>query len=325
MSEQILITGGYGCIGAETAKWVIRNTDADVLVSSRSVSDERTERVFFDIDRDRLRTVAVDVQDRRQIEKLLDENEVDRVAHLAALQTPDCDANRDLGMQINLGGTQNLIEAMKSSRSPIKRFVFASSIAVYGPRADYPPGRVPMLVEPKPVNVYGAWKQAGEHLSRFFCVDTGIPTLSLRPGVLFGPGRDAGLTSTPTTAIKHVAKGQPYEIPFRSRQDYQYAPDVGAAFAHALIEPFDGYGIFTLPGKTADTQSIVSELHAAADDLGILDRFAITVGDDEVPFICDLQDDVFGAHFPRVVQTPLTQAIQDSLRVFLDQVERGWL
>lgn len=323
--KQVLITGGYGCIGAETAKWILRNTPAGVVICSRSVSPERSERVFHDIDLTRMTFIEADVTNQGGLERILREHQITHVAHMAALQTPDCNANRDAGLQINLAGTQNIIEAMKSSGSAIERYVFASSIAVYGPRNAYPAGPVPMLAEPQPVNVYGAWKLAGEQISKFYCEDTGVPTLCIRPGVLFGPGRDAGLTSSPTTAMKCVALGLPYAIPFCSRQDYLYAPDVGAAFAAALMHPFHGFGIFTLPSHTADTARIVAELRDAAAELDIADRCRITVGNEEVPFICDLDFQAFTDTFPTVPHTPLDQAVRSSLEVFLQQVRRGWL
>jgi nucleoside-diphosphate-sugar epimerase len=286
MAQQtVLITGGYGCIGAETAKWLIRNSPADVVVCSRAASAERSERVFHDVDRSRLTFIQADVSDQDHLEQILVDRNVTHVVHLAALQTPDCNAHRNLGLQINLAGTQNLIEAMKASGRPYARFVYASSVAVYGPRVAYPAGRVPMLAEPQPVNVYGAWKLAGEQISKFFGDDTGTPTISLRPGVLYGPGRDAGLTSSPTTAMKCVALGLPYQIPFRSRQDYLYAPDVGGAVGNAVLEPFDGYGVFTLPSRTLETSQIVEAMKEVAADLGIGEQFEITVGDEEVPFI----------------------------------------
>ena len=216
-TAKILVTGGYGCIGAETTKWLLRNTDAEVIVCSRTVDAERGERVFHRADRSRIEFVRADVTQRRELAAILADNEVTDVIHLAAFQSPDCNRFRDLGLQINLAGTQNLIEEMKERGCRLRRFIFASSIAVYGPRASYPQQRVPMTASPQPVNVYGAWKLAGESVARFFSEDTGISTISLRPGVLFGPGRDAGLTSTPTTAMKCIALGIPYEIPFRSR------------------------------------------------------------------------------------------------------------
>lgn len=323
--QTILITGGYGCIGAETAKWLLRSSDASVVICSRTVSDDRTEQVFHDVERDRVTAIKVDVTDQQVLQEVLLKQQVTHVVHLAALQTPDCNAYRNLGLQINVGGTLNLIEAMKASGLRLKRFVFASSIAVYGARASYPAGRVPMLAEPRPVNVYGAWKLAAEQLSRLFGEETGIPTLSLRPGVLFGPGRDAGLTSSPTTAMKQLALGRPYEIPFRSRQDYLFAPDVGAAFGNAVLEPFDGHGVFTLPSRTLTTAEVVASMRRAAADMGLADRFQITVGDQEVPFICDLDYEPFLQAFPNVRHTPPDEAVQKSLEVFLKHARLGWI
>ena len=329
-SDRILITGGYGCIGAETAKWLLHHTDGSIVICSRRVTPERSEQVFHEferpvLDRSRLTFVEADVTNQSNLLRILTDHGITHVIHMAALQTPDCNAHRNLGMQINLGGTQNLIEAMKASGLPLARYLFASSIAVYGPRASYPQARVPMLAEPNPVNVYGTWKLAGEQLSKFFREETGVPTISLRPGVLFGPGRDLGLTSTPTTAMKCVALGIPYEIPFRSRQDYQYSPDVGAAVGNAAMEDFEGYGVFTLPGHTVDTTEIVESLRRAAADLGIESQFKIKIGKEEVPFICDLEYEAFQEAFPNVPRTPLDQAVRQSLEVFVDQAERGSL
>ena len=324
-NECFLVTGGLGCIGAETTKWLLKNTTGKVVVCGRDVNLQRVDRVFHDVDTTNLKVIAVDITNQPLLSNTIEKEEISHVIHLAALQTPDCNQHRDRGMQINLGGTQNLIEAMKCHDAQFKRFVFASSIAVYGPRAFYPDGRVPIDAAPHPVNVYGAWKLAGENITRIFSEETGIDSLSLRPGVLFGPGRDAGLTSTPTTALKSVALDIPYEIPFQNRQDYLYAPDVGAAFAHATTELFSGYAEFTLPSHTVDTSHFVSAITEAAEAIGIESQCNITVGKQTVPFICDLAYDTFHNAFPNVPHTPLSNAVQSSLRTFLQQLDKGWL
>jgi hypothetical protein len=70
---------------------------------------------------------------------------------------------------------------------------------------------------------------------------------------------------------------------------------------------------------------MVAALRRAADDLNLANQFAITIGSQEVPFICDLDYSAFSATFPRVPHTELDQALRESLTVFLDQVRRGWL
>ena len=324
-SERILVTGGFGCIGTQVVKWLLSNTDATLIVGAREVSTERINRLFGDSPSSRLSCVRLDVRDLSQIEKVLQTNEVTRIVHLAALQTPDCNANRDLGLQINLAGTQNLIEAVKRCRPTLRRFVFASSVAVYGPRRSYPGPKVPMLAEPAPVNVYGAWKLAGEQITRFLFQETGIPSLCIRPGVLFGPGRDAGLTAAPTTAMKNVALRKSYEIPFKSRQDYLYSLDVGAAFGNALMAPYSEYGVFTLPSHTVDTRKFLETLHQAAAELGCVEDVQISIGDAEVPFICDLEFEPFLNAFPATPHTPLLTAVKESVIYFRQQAASGWL
>jgi hypothetical protein len=125
--------------------------------------------------------------------------------------------------------------------------------------------------------------------------------------------------------MKCLALGLPFEIPFRSRQDYQYAPDVGGAVGSAVLEPFDGYGVFTLPSRTLDTEEIVELLRQVAGNLGIAEQFMITVAEEEVPFICDLDFEPFTATFPNVPHTALDQALRESLKIFLEQTLRGWL
>ena len=324
-SSHVLVTGGTGCIGTQTVKWLLANTRATVVVGSREVSRQQTRDLFEEDDCTRLKSIRIDIRNQRQLEEALTSHAITHVIHLAAMQTPDCNADRDLGLQVNLAGTQNLIEAIKACRPSLHRFVFASSIAVYGPRHSYPGLKVPMLAEPAPVNVYGTWKLAGEHLSRLFCLETGIPTVSIRPGVLFGPGRDAGLTAATTTAMKCVALERAYEIPFRSRQDYLYALDVGAAFGNAAMAPFRGYGLFTLPSHTVDTAEIIALIRRAASETGLDANFAITAGTAEVPFICDLQYGPFLLAFPETPHTPLAMAIQDSLKFFRMQRDRDGL
>lgn len=324
-SEQILVTGGFGCIGVQVVKWLLSNTDATVIVGAREVTAERIRRLFGVSPSSRLSCARLDVRDAVEVEDVLQANEVTRVVHLAALQTPDCNANRDLGLQINLAGTQNLIEAVKKCRPSLRRFVFASSVAVYGPRRSYPGPKVAMLAEPAPVNVYGAWKLAGEQITRFLFQETGIPSLCIRPGVLFGPGRDAGLTAAPTTAVKQVALRRPYEIPFKSRQDYLYSSDVGAAFGNALMSPFSEYGVFTLPSHTVDTREFVEALNQAAAELGCSKDVQISIGDAEVPFICDLEFEPFLKAFPSTPHTPLLTAVRESLVFFREQEKAGWL
>jgi len=321
----VLITGGYGCIGAETTKWFLKNTDASVVIASRSVSAGRTNRVFDGYELDRLTAVSLDVSQPEAIVDLLVRHAFTHVIHLAALQTPDCNANPDLGLQVNLAGTQHLLEALKRSGRDLQRFVFASSIAVYGPRPLYPSGTVPSDSGLAPSGPYGIWKLAGEHLSRLFHEQTGVPTICLRPAVLYGPGRDIGLTSSPTTAMKHVVQRLPYEIPFWSTQDYQFAPDVGAATAISASEKFEGFGTYTMPSHTLSSQQMADVICEVAEQVEGLAGAEVSVGEQSVPFICDLEYESFLKRFPNTPHSSIRDGVLQTLSTFLRQHQKGWL
>ena len=325
MGSKVLVTGGYGCIGAETVKWLLENTPLEIVIASRTVSAERTARAFYGLDHDRLQAVSLDISKAEQVNELFSAHDFSHVIHLAAFQTPDCNAHRDRGLQINLAGTQHLIEAIKQSSKSIERFVFASSIAVYGPRSQYPPGVVSSESEPSPGAPYGIWKLAGEQLSRVFHQETGVPTICLRPAVLYGPGRDLGLTSSPTTAMKHVVLGTPYKIPFCSRQDFQFAPDVGATTGMIATESFDGFGVYTLPSHCLSIERMVEKMRDVAEHIQGIEPPQISVGDEEVPFICDLESQKILDRFPSIPQTSIDDGIRRTLETFCLQHKLGWL
>ena len=50
-----------------------------------------------------------------------------------------------------------------------------------------------------------------------------MPSIGIRPGVVYGVGRDQGMTSKTTLAILAAALGREYEVPFRGSVSYLYA------------------------------------------------------------------------------------------------------
>ncbi|PYS95679.1 MAG: epimerase, partial [Acidobacteria bacterium] len=57
--------------------------------------------------------------------------------------------------------------------------------------------------------------------------------MGLRPLTVYGVGRDFGLTSDPTKAMKAAVVGRPFRIRFGGRTDFQYVADTADAFIRA--------------------------------------------------------------------------------------------
>jgi len=84
---------------------------------------------------------------------------------------------------------------------------YASSAAVYS-RSD--PSPAPEAGGTAPGTLYGVSKLADEGMARIYATDSGLPSIGMRPYVVYGPGRDQGMTAGPTEAMRAAARGEPY-------------------------------------------------------------------------------------------------------------------
>lgn len=121
---------------------------------------------------------------------------VDAVFHLASIPGGAAEKNYELGRQVNLDATLGLLEDLREVRTSdgsAPRFVFASTIAVYG---EHLPPVVDEATLPNPGLSYGAHKLAGEYLVADASRKGWVQGCSLRlPGVVARPGEGTGMLS----------------------------------------------------------------------------------------------------------------------------------
>jgi UDP-glucuronate 4-epimerase len=94
-----------------------------------------------------------------------------------------------------------------------------------------------------------------------------VPSIGLRLYVVYGPGRDQGITSTPTQAMAAAARGEGFEITFGGVAQYDYAPDVGRAFVVAGRAVSEGAAVYNFPGVVAPMKDVVAAIEAAAPEV----------------------------------------------------------
>ena len=170
------------------------------------------------------------------MERALDESGATHVIHLAAMLIPLAKADPPRGAHVNVVGTVNVLEGARR-RERVRGLSYASSAAVYGPDA---PTRVAEDAPPSPATHYGVHKLANEGAARIYWADDGVPSLGLRPYVVYGAGRDQGITAEPTLAMAAAARGEPYHIGFGGRVQMHYAPDAARAFIEAARRSEEG-------------------------------------------------------------------------------------
>ncbi len=331
--HKIFITGGTGCIGSVTIYKLLQSAEVEKIVIATRSNNAAPLKLWLGEDLDpRLNFVTLDVSNYSEIERVLLQVNPTHIIHLGAYQSPDCSRDHIGGMEINTGGTMALFDAAEKLQN-LKRFVFASSGAVYGMRSTYPQEIIPEDVPLAPPNHYGIWKLAGEHLARFFYDNTKVPTVCLRINTTYGKGRDKGKTSAPTNALKAIAMGSvsgelmPFEMPYQGKENYHFVEDVGAQFAAVTLQSYDGFGAFNIQGETIPIKSFLELAAYQAKELGMGDFASLSTVNSAPPnlFICDLDHKKIASTFSNLPLTDISEGIRKSLLEFREMAEKGTL
>ena len=241
-----LITGGGGFLGA----WVIR----------RLSSSGGKVRVL-DVHRDRRRLAEIagaevarevewHVGDIAEFETVLEAlSGCDSVIHLAGLLTPACRRDPLRGARTNVIGTLNVFEAARARE--IRRVAYTSSGGVFGPKDE---------AHPFPWTHYGAFKLANEGNARAYWLDSHIASVGIRPFVVYGPGREDGLTAGITLACRAAATGESYTIPLSGEAALVFVDDVAAAFEAAVTALIEGAHTLNLTGTVATMEDVIASI-----------------------------------------------------------------
>jgi UDP-glucuronate 4-epimerase len=305
MAERVLVTGVLGCLGAWVAKVAIEQGEA---VFGYDLGDDRARLgLVLGDDEQRVTLVRGDITDLDSLERALDEHEITRVVHLAALQVPFVRANPSLGMRVNVQGTTNVFEAVARRLDHIPNVVYASSAAVYN--AD-DPDPAPETGGTEPATLYGISKLADEGMARVYQAERGLPSVGLRPLVVYGPGRDQGMTSGPTTAIEAAVRGEPATIGFSGVTQFDYAPDVAEALVYAVGADPVGAAVYNVPGAIAMVDDIADEIKRHLPDA------EITITGEPLPFPTSLEAVGYERELGPFPQTSLADGIAATLACF---------
>lgn len=243
---RILLTGGGGFLGA----WVARRlTRGNVAVRVFEMHPDRTlVRAIAGDAADGLDWTVGDIADTAAVASAA--AGCDGIVHLAGVLTPACQADPLAGARVNVLGTLNVFEAAR--RHGIRQVVYTSSGGVYG--TDGRP-------EPFPMTHYGAFKLASEGSARAYWEDAGIASIGFRPFVIYGPGREGGLTAGPTLACRAAARGEAYVIPFTGAAGMVHVDDVAAACEAAVRTDLTGAQTLNLTGQVATMDEVVRTIH----------------------------------------------------------------
>ena len=302
--SRFLVTGAFGAIGVWTMRALL---DRGHEVVSFDIG-EQAPRLPLALTEDQagaITRVRGDITDLNAVEQVLDEHAITHVIHLAALQVPFVRADPPLGARVDVLGTVNVFEAVRRRRDRIAPLVYASSIAALAD-GDHPS------------TLYGVFKWANEGTGERFFEDYRVSSIGIRPHTVYGPARDQGLTSAPTTALLAAAAGVSYRIPFGGSAQMQYTADVGEAFARASeLEGYEGWSVHNLDGPEVSMPELVELIRQVAPGADVSST------GDPLPFPSSVDGSSFVELIGGSVMRPIEDGVKESVERFREMLADG--
>jgi UDP-glucuronate 4-epimerase len=317
-TERFLVTGALGCIGAWAVKRLIEE-GVPVTTYDLPGNPHRLRLIMDDATLEKVHMVSGDITDETLFEKTVVDHGITHIVHLAALQVPFVRADPLLGARVNVVGTGVVFETVKQHMDQVKGLAYASSLGVYGAPSLYPPGPLANDAPAHPPSLYGVYKLANEGMARIYWQDYQMRTVGLRPYVVYGPGRDQGMTSTPTKAMLAAAVGRDYHISYGGTVVFQYANDAAGVFISAARAQLDGAPVFNLGGSTANMDEIVQAIEAASPEM----KGRITYENKTLPNPEDVDDSAIEAALGPIPWIPLEEGVRKTVEHFRAAAKTG--
>jgi len=250
---RVLITGGLGVNGAVVTRQLVERGVRPL------VTDYRADFSLVPGLRDHFDFIQGDITDLRFVTEMLKKERVEAIIHLAAFISPDMEREPFRSFLVNAQGSAYLLEA--AHQVGIRRFITASSRAVYGPTPENvgSPGYELIGEEyPKrPINAYDVTKLAAEQLGSVYRKFLGLEFAALRFAGIYGPGKQArhGKISLRSRLVEDPVEGRPVKVDRGGDQldDMIYVEDAAAALIEAAFAKrlsFAAYNIGSGVGHT---------------------------------------------------------------------------
>jgi nucleoside-diphosphate-sugar epimerase len=309
--EKFLVTGALGCIGAWAVK-LLADEGTSITTYDLPGNPHRLRLIMDDAAMSRVNFVHGDITDYEHFERTVVEHGITHIVHLAALQVPLVKANPIQGAKVNVVGTAIVLETARHHKSQVQSLAFASSVAVYDDPASY--GDAPLAHDAPhgPLNLYGAYKHCNEDQARIYWQDYGVRSIGIRPCVVYGPGRDQGMTSTPSKAMVAAAIGQRYHISYGGTSIFQYARDTARVFIQAARASYTEAHTYNLGGSTVHMSEVVAAIDLAApEQKGNVTFEPVTLA---IPQSVD--DAPLERAIGQIKWTPLNDGVRESIETF---------
>ncbi len=193
--NKILVIGAGGQLGTELTQSLANTYGSEAVIATDFQESARSK---FDY----CRFKTLNVLDKEAVGKLLQEEEITQVYHLAAILSANGEKDPMQAWDMNMRGLLHVLELAREHK--LEKIFWPSSIAVFGPHT--PKSNTPQDALKNPTTVYGISKLAGEHWCEYYFNTYGVDVRSLRfPGLIGYKSLAGGGTTDYAVDIYHQA------------------------------------------------------------------------------------------------------------------------
>ncbi len=265
----MVVFGGGGFIGRSVTRF-FRERGVEVVGADIEPPDfERTGVVVE----------SVDVTDYSSVAELIAAAKADRIINLAYVLGAGAEARPETAVRVNCVGMDNVLRA--AVEHDVERVVYASSITVYGQAGSHS-GRIhedvvsPAAYSQYPNLFYGATKQLNEYQARLYGDRSGVSTAAVRPSIVFGHGRESGLTEWASAFVSAPATGGTGHLPFRAEHSLSmvHRDDVAELFGAVTMADSLEHHAYNSGGHEVTAGELAAAVEAEVDGAVTLDSTA---------------------------------------------------
>jgi UDP-glucose 4-epimerase len=238
IGESIVVTGGAGFIGSCLVKTLAEQVGEYHITILDNLCNGHLEYLP---DLPYISLQKADLRNKEDILKVIRDTRPDAVFHLAALHfIPYCNAHPSETLQVNVVGTQNLLEAL--CQYPPSKLVIASSVAVY-PVND----KVNSEDDPyEPTDIYGLSKIVNEMQLKMFSSKVTTQCAAVRLSNVYGPNETnphviPEILSQIKQGLDTIALGN-----IKPKRDYIYVRDVAKALIALAQRNRHSYRVYNI-------------------------------------------------------------------------------
>lgn len=243
---KILITGASGFIGSFIVEEALRQGFETWAAVRKSSSREFLQD-------GRIRFIELNLSSKSQLVEQLGSEKFDYVVHAAGVTK--CLNKADF-RRINTEGTKNLVEALLELKMPLKRFVYLSSLSVFGAiREQQPYEPIRETDTPQPNTEYGRSKLEAERY--LDSVGDRLPYVILRPTGVYGPREKDYFVMA-----KSIKQHSDFAVGYQQQDiTFVYVQDVVQAIFLALEKGRSGRKYFLSDGQVYQSTTFSNLIH----------------------------------------------------------------